>query len=437
MKDLNTIKYLESLKELGSNYGLDRTERLLELLGNPHKALKLIHITGTNGKGSTSVILGNILMEHGYKIGFFNSPYLEDIEETIRINNINIQEEELVNLIEEIKPYINKLINEGYSHPTEFEVITCIMFLYFYRKKVDFGIIEVGLGGRLDSTNVILPILSIITPISFDHMNILGNTIEEITREKVEIIKKNIPVVSYFQEESVLKIIIEKAIKENSSIAIVNKDKYKFLNIEHGEVVTQNILAKIKDKDEVIKLSLLGNHQIINLSLAIEALLELEGLNYIKLEIDKLKKATSKIKWKGRLEILQNNPLIIIDGAHNVSGINCLKDSINQYFNYNKLFLILGILKDKEVNKILKTIIPMANKIYTVTSNSIRAKDTYELREEVLKYNSNCIAFENYEEAIKEVLQDANYEDLILVAGSLYMIGKMRSIIKDINGREM
>lgn len=184
MKDLDTLKYLEELRVLGSNYGLERTERLLELLGNPHKSLKLIHIAGTNGKGSTSAILGKILMEHGYKIGYFNSPHLYEIEETIRINEENIKEEEFITLINEIKPFVNQVVKEGFNHPSEFEVLTCIMFLYLYRQKVDFGVIEVGLGGRLDSTNVLTPILSVITSIGLDHMNILGNTIEEIAREK-------------------------------------------------------------------------------------------------------------------------------------------------------------------------------------------------------------------------------------------------------------
>lgn len=289
MKDIDTLKYLEELRVLGSNYGLERTERLLELLGNPHKKLKLIHIAGTNGKGSTSAILGKVLIEHGYKIGFFNSPHLEEIEETIRINDNNIKEEDFISLINEIKPFVNQVVKEGFNHPTEFEVLTCIMFLYLYRQKVDFGIIEVGLGGRLDSTNVLTPILSIITSISMDHMNILGNTIEEISKEKAGIIKRGIPIVTYIQRDEVIRVITEKAIKENSNLIIVNPNNYKILEINRDNNINQKILVNINGKEEILNLSLLGKHQMLNLSLAIEALKELDNLKYINLDINVIK----------------------------------------------------------------------------------------------------------------------------------------------------
>lgn len=432
MRDKSTLEYLESLRTLGSNYGLERTERLLELLGNPHKKLKLIHIAGTNGKGSTSAILGEILMEHGYKIGFFNSPHLEDIGETIRINNENIKEEDFVNLINEIKPFVEQVVKEGFNHPTEFEVLTCIMFLYLYRQDIDFGIIEVGLGGRLDSTNVLTPILSIITSISLDHTNILGNTLHEITKEKSGIIKKNIPIITCMQKDEALKVITEAAIKNGSNLLIVNPKYYKFLNIDNEDVVTQKVLISLNGKEEIINLSLLGSHQIINLSLALEALKELEDLNYIEIDIEKLKSATKKVKWKGRLEILNNNPYIVIDGAHNVDGIKHLKENLKDYFKYKDLYLILGILADKEVEKMLEIITPLAKEVYTVTPNSIRAKSFDELRVLSEKYNKNSFGFDNYEKAIKYALKKANNEDLILACGSLYMIGKIRGVFNKV-----
>lgn len=433
MKDVDTLKYLEELRVIGSNYGLERTERLLELLGNPHKKLKLIHIAGTNGKGSTSAILGKILIEHGYKVGFFNSPHLEEIEETIRINDENIKEEDFISLINEIKPFVNKVVKEGFNHPTEFEVLTCIMFLYLYRQNVDFGIIEVGLGGRLDSTNVLTPILSVITSISLDHTNILGNTIEEIATEKAGIIKKNIPIITYMQKDEVMKVITEKAIKMNSNLIIVNSNNYKLLEIDRDIIINQKVLVHYRGKDEVLNLSLLGNHQILNLSLAIEAVKELENLNYIDLDIRKIKLAVKKVEWKGRLEILSQNPYIVIDGAHNVAGIKYLKNNIDEYFKYKNLYLILGILADKEVEKMVEEITPLAKEVYTVTSNSIRAKNSQDLREIVKNYNENCLAFEDYEEAARYVINKANKEDLILASGSLYMIGKIREIFNRLN----
>lgn len=433
MKDVDTLKYLEELRVLGSNYGLERTERLLELLGNPHKKLKLIHIAGTNGKGSTSAILGKILIEHGYKVGFFNSPHLEEIEETIRINDENIKEEDFISLINEIKPFVNQVVKEGFNHPTEFEVLTCIMFLYLYRQNVDFGIIEVGLGGRLDSTNVLTPILSVITSISLDHTNILGNTIEEIAIEKVGIIKKNIPIITYMQKDEVMKVITEKAIKMNSNLIIVNSNNYKLLEINRDIIINQKVLVHYRGKDKILNLSLLGKHQIINLSLAIEAVKELENLNYIDLDIRKIKLAVKKVEWKGRLEILSQNPYIVIDGAHNVAGIKYLKNNIDEYFKYKNLYLILGILADKEVEKMVEEITPLAKEVYTVTSNSIRAKNSQDLRDIVKNYNENCLAFEDYEEAARYAINKANKEDLILASGSLYMIGKIREIFNRLN----
>lgn len=432
MKDLKTIKYLEELRVLGSNYGLERTERLLELLGNPHKKLKLIHIAGTNGKGSTSSILGKVLIEHGYKVGFFNSPHLEEIEETIRINDESIPEEDLVYLLEEIKPYVNKVVEEGYKHPTEFEVLTCIMFLYLYRQKVDFGVIEVGLGGRLDSTNVIKPILSIITSISLDHTNILGNTIQEITNEKAGIIKDAIPVITCNQKDEALYIIKNKALLTKSKLTIVDSNDFVFLEIVNDDIPYQRVSVNFNNNKYTLDLALLGKHQIINLSLAIKALEELEKLNYIKVNINKLYKGVKNVKWKGRLEVLKKDPFIVIDGAHNIAGIEFLKSNIEEYFKYKNLYLILGILADKNVEEMVKIIAPVATEVYTVTANSIRAASANELKEVVLEYNNNCIAFDDYDKAIKLSLSKANKDDLIVAAGSLYMIGEIRKQINNI-----
>lgn len=432
MKDLKTIKYLEELRVLGSNYGLERTERLLELLGNPHKKLKLIHIAGTNGKGSTSSILGKVLIEHGYKVGFFNSPHLEEIEETIRVNDENIPEEDLVYLLEEIKPYVNKVVEEGYKHPTEFEVLTCIMFLYLYRQKVDFGVIEVGLGGRLDSTNVIKPILSIITSISLDHTNILGNTIQEITNEKAGIIKESIPVITCNQKNEAIDIIKDKALLTKSKLTIVDSNNFVLLEIVNDDIPYQRVSINFNNNKYTLDLALLGKHQIINLSLAIKALEELEKLNYIKVNINKLYKGVKNVKWKGRLEVLKKDPFIVIDGAHNIAGIEFLKSNIEEYFKYKNLYLILGILADKNVEEMVKIIAPVATEVYTVTANSIRAASANELKEVVLEYNNNCIAFDDYDKAIKLSLSKANKDDLIVAAGSLYMIGEIRKQINNI-----
>ena len=325
---------------------------------------------------------------------------------------------------------MEKVVEEGFNHPTEFEVLTCIMFLYLYRNNVDFGVIEVGLGGRLDSTNVLTPILSIITSISLDHTNILGNTIEEITNEKAGIIKDNIPVITCNQKEQALKVIVNRAINTKSELIITNLDNYKFIGVNNNKI-SQRILVKLKGKDEELNLSLLGKHQIINLSLAIEGVKELDNLKYIKLDVEKVKSAVEKVKWKGRLEVLSKNPCIVLDGAHNTSGVEFLKSNLSEYFIYSKLYLLLGVLVDKEVEKIVKVLAPLATEVYTLTANSVRAKGAEDLKNIVKKYNNNCIAFDNYSDAINYAKSKAKEDDLILASGSLYMIGTLRNIMKN------
>ena len=428
MKDIKTLEYLEKLRTLGSNYGLERTERLLELLGNPHKKLKLIHIAGTNGKGSTSSIIGEILIANGYKVGFYNSPHLEDMEETIRIDHDNIREQELIDLIDEVKPKVDKVIEEGYSHPTEFEVLTCLMYVYLYRKNVDFGIIEVGLGGRLDSTNVITPIISVITSISLDHMNILGNTIGEITKEKAGIIKKGIPVVSAIQKEECKKVLIEKVKEENTKIDFVKEEDCEFIKIIKEDRLYQKVKVNSID-NYILDLPLLGDHQQLNLILGIKTIEKIIEDNYIVIDKEKLYNGVKNIIWKGRMEVLEENPTFLIDGAHNEEGIRYLKKNLEEYFEYKDLYLIIGILKDKKVEEMIETIVPLAREVYTLTPNSTRAMKATDLMEVVKRYNKNVKAFEDYNEAILEVRKNANKEDIILGAGSLYMIGTLRNFV--------
>ena len=246
------------------------------------------------------------------------------------------------------------------------------------------------------------------------------------------IVKRGIPVITCVQKDEALKVITEKAIKESSNLIIVNPNNYKFIEIYKNKTINQKVSVNIKGNEEVLNLSLLGKHQIINLSLALEALKELESLNYIEFDINKVKLATENVKWKGRLEILNEKPYIVIDGAHNVDGINYLKNNIKEYFKFKNLYLILGILADKEVENMLEIIAPIANEVYTVTSTSIRAKNAEDLKNEVLKYNQNCLAFEDYKDAANYAINKAKEDDIILASGSLYMIGKMREVISEL-----
>lgn len=426
MRYEEAMKYITEVGNFGSNYGLERTHKLLEYLGNPEKDLKLIHIAGTNGKGSTTSMITEILMGAGYKVGMYTSPFIEEFEERIQINRRNIPKETLANLIDEVKVAVERVIEEGYNHPTEFEIITVLMLLYFKKEKIDFGVIEVGLGGRLDSTNVIIPILQVITSISFDHTNLLGNTLEEIAGEKAGIIKKNIPTVIYPQEEDALKVIKNKCAAMESDLYTADKDNMKFVKVVNEDKPYQ--LLKYKEEFNIF-LPLLGEHQILNLSVAMKVIEVLNNRKIVNITTESIIKSIKNVTWKGRLEVLSNNPYVVIDGAHNIQGIKTLSRNIKKYFKYENLHLILGILADKDVEEMIKIITPIAKQVYAVTPNSIRAELADDLKNEIVKYNANCRAFDEYEEAYLEALKNAKENDIILASGSLYMIGDMRKII--------
>lgn len=428
MNYIEAMKYITEVGNFGSNYGLERTLRLLELLGNPQEKLKLIHIAGTNGKGSTTAMITKMLSGLGYKVGMYTSPFLEEFEERIQINGENIPKDILAELVTLIKPSIDKVKEEGYGHPTEFEMITVLMLLYFEKEKVNFGVVEVGLGGRLDSTNVIMPIVSVITSISFDHTNLLGNSLKEIAGEKCGIIKKDIPTVVFPQYEEAKNVVLNKCKIENSRLYEVNLNDVELLEIVKGDKPFQRV--KIRGaKEYILNLPLLGEHQIYNLALAIKVLEVIERQGLINLDNKSIEKSISEVKWKGRLEVLRNKPLVVIDGAHNIQGIATLKTNIEKYFNYENIYLILGILADKDVEKMVEEITPLAKKVYAVTPNSIRAELAQDLKREIIKYNRNCEVYENYEDAFNTALKEAKENDLIIASGSLYMIGDMRKII--------
>jgi len=421
------MEYITNTAKFGSNYGLERTEKILELLGDPHKKIKCIHIAGTNGKGSTTAMISKILLEEGYKVGMYTSPFLEEFEERIQINGENITKDDLSMMVSEVSEAVDKVVALGYDHPTEFEIITCTMFLYFYKQNVDFAVVEVGLGGRLDSTNVIVPMVSVITSISFDHMNILGNSLGEIASEKAGIIKRGIPVVLFPQEEESLRVIEKACSEKNSTIIKVAADSAHYL--ETIDCKQHISLETSKEKYDII-LSLLGKHQLLNCAVAVNTIEELirQGVSIRK---ENIISALGKVEWHGRLEVMNTKPLIVIDGAHNIDGINKLRDSVERHFKYEKMILILGILADKQVEEMIKTIAVEAERVIAVTPNSERAQLAEELKAVIDKHNVRCEAVEDYKEAYLRALSYCGNEDLLLISGSLYMIGDMRKIIKN------
>jgi dihydrofolate synthase/folylpolyglutamate synthase len=432
MNYTEAMNYIRNTAKFGSNLGLERTEKILEFLGEPHKKLKCIHIAGTNGKGSTTAMLSEVLKEAGFKVGMYISPYLEEFEERMQINGTNISKDDLSRVITRVSETVERVVELGYEHPTEFEIITCAMFLYFYDMNVDYAVVEVGLGGRLDSTNVITPVLSIITSISYDHMKILGNTLGEIAYEKAGIIKKDVPVVLYPQEQESLLIIKRVCSEKTSKIIEVPEQcvELKAMDIHNRNNYTQNLIIKTDNDCYDIELSLLGKHQMLNCAVVVFAVEELinQGMNISK---QHMLNALKKVKWPGRLEVMNLKPLVVIDGAHNIDGIKKLSESLDMYFSYEKIILILGILADKQVKEMINTIVPKAHKVIAVTPNSERAELASELAEEIREINDNVQVIEDYQEAYETALASCGHKDLLLISGSLYMIGDMRRIINN------
>lgn len=431
MNYTEAINYIKDTAKFGSKLGLERTEKLLELLGNPHKKVKTIHIAGTNGKGSTTAMLTNILVHSGYKVGSYISPYIEEFEERIQINNSNILKEDLASIVTEVSKAVTKVADLGYGNPTEFEIITCAGFLYFFKKEVDFAVVEVGLGGRLDSTNVISPELSIIGSISLDHMNILGNTIEEIAFEKGGIVKPNTRVVLYPQEDNVTEV-IEKICKEkNAPLTKVLRENAMLVDVKdnHEKDIVQNIKIRTEGNLYEISLALLGVHQIQNCNVVInscEALIDMG----IKITMESIIMGLKTVKWPGRLEIMRREPLVVLDGAHNIDGIKKLSESIDAYFKYEKLVLIIGILADKQVDEMINIICPKADRIIAVTPHSERAELCEDLKARINICNDNCEAIMDYEEAYRVALSYCDKDTLLIISGSLYMVGDMRKLIR-------
>lgn len=431
MNYTEAINYIKETAKFGSKLGLSRTEKILELLGNPHKKIKTIHIAGTNGKGSTTAMITNILMESSYKVGCYISPYIEEFEERIEINRNNIPKEDLARAVTAVSKAVEKVAEMGYGNPTEFEIITCTGFWYFYEQQVDYVVVEVGLGGRLDSTNVIMPELSIIGSISLDHMAILGDTLEKIAYEKAGIIKKETNVVLYPQQDSVAKVFEEVSKEKSAPLLKVKAENARLLNVYEEEGKTYQNIRIITAKEEyLVSLPLLGIHQVQNCNVVINSCEVLMNIG-IKITKESILRGLKKVQWPGRLEIMDTMPLVVLDGAHNIDGIKKLKESISTYFKYKDLILVLGILADKQVEEMIKEICPMAKKVIAVTPHSERAELCDELKKKIEDINPCCEAIQDYNEAYIKARSYCEKDSLLVVSGSLYMVGDMRKIIRN------
>lgn len=425
------MKYIESALKFGSKLGLDRIKRLLALMGNPERKIKCIHVAGTNGKGSVASMIGSILMDSGYKVGMFTSPHLERFSERIKVDDDEISDYDVARLITYMEPFVDRVVEEGYDHPTEFEIVTALMFQYFYEKNIDFGVIEVGLGGRLDSTNVIEPLVSVITSISYDHMAILGDTLSKIAYEKAGIIKKGGIVVSYPQKKEALDV-IKKVCTQRGALLIDLSDSY--INLKEYSMYGQTFDVVLNGETyENLKITLIGEHQLKNAATAIAAVRALSRRGII---IDKkhIYSGLLNARWNGRLEVMSSHPIVLLDGAHNVEGITSLKEALKKYFKYKNLILIMGILADKQVKEMCSIIMPMADSIVATTPDSNRALSADKLGKIAKSYCSDVCVCPAIEDAYKCGMDKAHRDDLVLFCGSLYMIGHVRTImVRDFN----
>jgi len=401
------IDFIHSLERLGTKLGLETTTELLKRVGNPHEKLKFIHVAGTNGKGSTSSFIANSLTAAGYKTGIYISPFVNKFNERIQIDGQYIPDEALARYTSIIKDVIDDT-----CCPTEFEVVTAIGMMHFAESGCDYVVLEVGLGGRFDATNVIsVPEVAVITSISIDHTDMLGDTVERIAYEKCGIIKQNGVVVAYADNaDAVNRLISDTAKEKNCKLTICDSSQIEPLKLEPGNTL-------FRYKGETYCLKMLGKHQIFNAVTAIEA------LKALGIPDTAIKAGLFSTNFGGRLELISDNPTILIDGAHNYSGVTALKSALTDYFPDKKITLVMGMLKDKEYEKCISEIAPLAHHFIATEPENPRKLDADSLATLAKKFCSNVHAEKNKLDAVKAALETDS--DVICVCGSLYLIGNI------------
>lgn len=414
-----SIAYLYGLQKYGIKFGLAKISKLLSCLDNPHKKLSFIHIAGTNGKGSTASCLASVLSKAGYKVGLYTSPHLTSFTERIKIGNREISRKDVDRLTQLLINKANKI-----DSITFFEFVTAMALLYFAEKEVDLCILEVGMGGRLDATNVVSPIVSIITNISKEHEYYLGNTILEIAKEKAGIIKKKSSLITGATQANVLTLFRKRCHNLQTEFYRLGKDfslKIKNNNYSNYHGINFNL--------EDIKIGLLGDYQYNNAAIALAAIELLRMKNYHI--VDKaIYRGLRDVYWPGRLEIVKKAPVVILDGAHNPVAMKSLRKALLKNFNFKKLILVLGIMEDKNIKGMVKEIVPYANKVILCKPNIDRAASPSILAGIIKGYNVKHYKIDDVKEATLYALSTARQKDLICIAGSLFTVGEARGVFK-------
>lgn len=427
MKYTECIEYIDWVNSnKGISLGLDSIRNLCEGLGNPQEELKFIHIAGTNGKGSTLAFISTILKEAGYKVGRYISPTIRDYRERIQINEKMISMKDLGLYMETVKDVCDDMVSRGMPQPSSFEIETALSFLYFRDKKCDIVVLETGMGGITDATNIINnTLVSVLVSISMDHMQYLGNTIEEIAAKKCGIIKPGRPVVTISQKSEVMAVVKDYSSKQGSELVIVDTDKIS----GHKYNVSKQSFKYDGNKYEI---SLAGTWQSENALLAINAVnLLKDKYDFTKITDKSVKNGLIKTVWPARFQIISKKPLFIIDGAHNIDAAYRLRQTIDTYYADRRKIYIMGMFRDKEVEEVVSTIVPDGSMIFTCqTPNNPRAMSAVELADVIRNYNQNVTSCDSVEEAVEFATAVADNQSVIIACGSLSYLGKVIDIFE-------
>ncbi|NTW76910.1 MAG: bifunctional folylpolyglutamate synthase/dihydrofolate synthase [Syntrophaceae bacterium] len=419
MNKIDPAAYITSLNIDVMHFGLTAISELLSRLGNPQNSYKTILIAGTNGKGSTAAMTASILQAAGYKTGLYTSPHLIDVRERISVNKKQISAGDFGRIISAVKKKIEQPV-------TYFELLTAAAFLYFQHRKIDIAVLETGLGGRLDATNVCQPLVSVITNIAFDHTAYLGKTLTAIAREKAGIIKQQGVCITAAKQKKVIEVLENVCRSNKADLYRMGKD-IKIRQQENGLVAYSGLYSKFYD----LTVPLTGRHQLDNAALALAAL-EIAGLNGFPVDAASVRKGLRNTKWNGRLEILCREPLFVVDGAHNPAGINALCRSLKNDFTYSRLIFIFSALADKDYRKMLEKIVPLADQIILTQLQAGRAVPVATINEYVKKLGYRAVITENVSQSMERALEMADRRDMICAAGSLYLVGEIKQAFPEV-----
>lgn len=419
--------YLDNVAKYGSVLGLDAMRELLRRLGNPEKGLKIVHIAGTNGKGSVLAFLSTVLTESGYRVGRYISPTLFSYRERIQVDGEYIEKEPLARLVTRIREASEAMDRDGLRTPTAFEIETALGLLYFAEKKCDIVVLETGMGGRDDATNAITEVMmEIFASISLDHLGVLGNDLTEIAECKADIIRKNSLVISAFQKEEAAEVLKRTAAERNAKLITV--DPGQISDVKYG--YEEQSFSYGAEKN--IRIHLAGAYQIENAALAWEAVQGLRSLGF-RISDEAFRRGMEKTVWRGRFTCIHREPLVIMDGAHNEDAAKKLAASIETYFPGRKISYIMGVFKDKEYEKVIRITAPYAAKVTAVeTPGNPRALPKEELKKVWETFGVPVTTADTIAEAVKENITSAEKEEIILVFGSLSFLGEAEKAVKEL-----